>query len=488
MSVSNTHEGALRIGAVMDSLRARGDSVYCIGIGGVMMASLAFLTAEAGFPVSGSDRSTTDTTRRLEKAGIQVYPTHDAANLPADCGAVVYTVAISEDNPEYRAAIERGIPCFSRADYIGWLMTGYRHRIGVAGMHGKSTCTSLCTQVFLEAEADPTVLIGADYPPIGGAFRQGGREFFLLEACEYMDSFLDFTPTIAVLLGAELEHVDYFADLKQVIGSFEKFAGLTGRDGIVICNADDPNVTLAADRALSNGRTGRVVTFSCEDKTADVYAQDLSSEQGHPTFTLWVGGACWGRVQLSVPGRHQTYNALAAAAVGWVCGLPEEAILRGLQHFRGVSRRMEYRGEINGARVYDDYGHHPTEIRATLEGAAALVGARADGGRGRLFCVFQPHTYSRTALLYADFLSAFGAADRVCFIDIYAARETDTRGVSSAGLARDLGDKGIYAPTPSEAAAAVRAYLQPGDVAVIMGAGDVTRVSDELFPRNGQRG
>lgn len=484
MSVLNTHAGAVRIGAVMEEVHARGGSVFCIGIGGVMMASIARLTARFGFPVSGSDRTRSDTTSRLEAEGIRVYPTHDADHIPADCGAVVYTVAISEDNPEYRAAKERQIPCFSRADYIGWLMTGYRQRVGVAGMHGKSTCTSMCTRIFLEAGTDPTVLIGADYPPIGGAFRAGREDYFLLEACEYMDSFLDLSPTVAVLLGAELEHVDYFSDLEQIINSFARFAGLTGRDGVVICNADDRNVTEAAERARSAGKTGRVVTFACTDPQADVYAQDISVEQGNPTFVLWVGGENWGMVRLAVPGRHQVYNALAAIAVGWVCGLPREAILRGIEAFRGVSRRMEYRGDINGARVYDDYGHHPTEIRATLEGAVALTGTRPDGTPGRLLCVFQPHTYSRLAMLYKDFLSAFAAADKVCLLDVYAARETDIQGVSSEMLAHDLGERAVYAPDPLTAAAVVRADLLPGDVAVIMGAGDVTRVSDLLFPES----
>lgn len=492
MSVPNTHEGHERIGAVMEGIRARGGSVYCIGIGGVMMASLAILTARAGFRVSGSDRSLSDTTRRLEREGIRVFPSHDASQLPPDCGAVVYTVAISEENPEYRAAGERGIPRFSRADYIGWLMTGYRHRVGVAGMHGKSTCTAMCTQVFLQAEADPTVLIGADYPPIGGAFRLGGRDCFLLEACEYMDSFLDFCPTVAILLDAELEHVDYFRDLAQVEDSFCRFASLTGacagKDGVTVCNADNESVMRAATRALQAGGTGRVVTFSCHDAAADLYAAEVRIERGLPRFRLTVAGVEWGEVRLAVPGLHQVYNALAAAAAGWVCGLPQEAILRGLEAFCGVSRRMEYRGELNGARVYDDYGHHPTEIRATLTGAAELVGVGPDGSPGRLFCVFQPHTYSRTARLYPDFLTAFDAAQRVCFIDIYAARETDTQGVSSEGLARDLGERGLYASTPEVAAAALRSWLWPGDVAVVMGAGDVTRVSDCLFPRDGTRG
>ncbi len=491
MAVPNTHEGPARIGAVMDGVRSRGGSVYCIGIGGVMMASLAILTARAGFPVSGSDRAFaggcgSPTAQRLTAAGIRLFGDHAAAHLPPDCGAVIYTVAITEDNPEYRAAAERGIPRFSRADYIGWLMTGYHRRVGVAGMHGKSTCTSMCAQVFLDAAADPTVLIGADYPPIGGAFRLGGREMFLFEACEYMDSFLDFRPTVAVLLNAELEHVDYFRDLSQIEDSFFRFASLTGRDGVTVCNVDDACVSRAAARALAAGGTGRVVTFSAQGTAADVCAHGVQLERGLPAFTLVVDGEAWGEVCLRVPGIHQVCDALAAVAAAWVCGLARADILRGLADFTGVARRMEFRGEVRGGLVFDDYGHHPTEIRATLAGAAALVGTHPDGTPGRLLCVFQPHTYSRTARLYDDFRTAFDAADRLILLDVYAARETDTQGVSSAGLAEDIRARGRdaqYAPSPADAAAAVQAFLCPGDVAVIMGAGDVTRVSDLLCPR-----
>ena len=255
---------------------------------------------------------------------------------------------------------------------------------------------------------------------------------------------------------------------------------------MTICNADDPCISRAAERARDAGHTGRVVTFSVRDPAADVYARDIGTERGLPVFELVVAGESWGRIPMRVPGRMLIGDALAAVAAAWVSGCPRAAILRGVADFSGVSRRMEYRGEVGGGRVYDDYGHHPTEIRATLSGAAELVGTHPDGTPGHLFCVFQPHTYSRLARLYDDFRTAFDAADRVVLLDVYAARETDTQGVSSAGLAWDIRTRGhdaSYAPSPESAAAAVRAYLCPGDVAVIMGAGDVTRVSDLLCPR-----
>lgn len=482
MSTPNTHEGPARILSHLRACAAHGASVFFIGVGGVMMSSLALLTARAEHPVLGSDRARTAVTDELTREGVTVLYGHAAENIPDDCGLVVYTVAISEDNPEYTEALTRGIPCVSRADYLGALMTGYVHRVGVAGMHGKSTCTSMCAQILLDAEVDPTILSGATYAPMGGAYRLGdSKEQFLFEACEYMDSFLDFNPTVAVLLGAELEHVDYFKDMEQIIESFARYASLTGEAGVTVVNLDNPEIMESACRALSRGRTGRLVTFSAGGNTAaDLYAADIRAEGGLPCFELIYRGESWGAVRMAVPGKHQVVNALAAAAAMDACGIPREAILSGLAHYVGAGRRMEYKGDVNGARVYDDYGHHPTEVRATLEGAKALCG---EGHR--LVCVFQPHTYSRTAALYGDFLTAFDAADRVILIDIYAAREDNVYGVSSEGLARDVSaatpHKALYCPTPDDAAEAIRRIAREGDVVVVMGAGDVIKVTQALF-------
>ena len=361
-------------------------------------------------------------------------------------------------------------------------MTDYVRRVGVAGMHGKSTCTSMCAQILLDAAVDPTILSGAAYAPMGGAYRLGAsKEHFLFEACEYMDSFLDFNPTVAVLLGAELEHVDYFKDMEQIIDSFSRFASLTGADGVTVVNLDDESVMESARRALSSGMTGRVITFSAlGNPDADFTATHIRTEEGLPCFTLKAHGETWGEVRMAVPGRHQTVNALAAAAAMDACGIPAAAILSGLTHYTGAHRRMEYKGELNGARIYDDYGHHPTEVRATLEGAKALCGPK-----GRLICVFQPHTYSRTAALYGDFLTAFQAADTVALIDIYAARESNVYGVSSEGLAKDINaatpDRALYCPSPASAAETLCKLVRKGDVVVVMGAGDVIQVTKALF-------
>ncbi len=478
MSVNNTHDGPKRIGEYMNDAQ----SVFFIGVGGVMMSSLALLTAQAGYAVAGSDRSRTDVTEELRAEGIDIYYEHSADNLGEDCGLVVYTVAISSDNPEYVAAHERGIPCVSRSDFLGFLMTRYRRRVGVAGMHGKSTCTSMCAQIFMDADADPTILSGAVYPPMGGAYRIGGDEHFIFEACEYMDSFLDFHPTVAILLGAELEHVDYFKDMEQIRTSFAKFASLTGPRGVTVVNLDDPEIMESARRALKAKNTGHLVTFSIDNPKADFHAKNVSMDSGYPSFSIVAHGKVWGKVQLSVPGRFQIYNCLAAAAAADACGIDRASVMEGLEHYVGADRRMQPKGKVNGVMVYDDYGHHPTEVKATLEGAKYLCTPREDGTPGRLICTFQPHTYSRTAQLYNQFLSAFDAADRVILIDIYAARETDTCGVSSGLLAASIGDKAVYCPSPTAAAKRILQEAQPGDVIVIMGAGDVIRVTKLLLP------
>ena len=486
MSTPNTHEGAARIRSCLNACAAAGRSVFFIGIGGVMMSSLALLTHRAGHPTFGSDRTRTAVTEALEAQGLSICYGHSADNLPADCGLVVYTVAISPDTPEYIAAHARAIPCVSRADYLGALMTDYTRRVGVAGMHGKSTCTSMCAQILLDAAVDPTVLSGATYAPMGGAYCLGdSKEHFLFEACEYMDSFLDFNPTVAILLGAELEHVDYFKDMEQIIESFARFASLTGPKGVTVVNLDDENIMESAKHALQRGMTGRVITFSAEgDPAADYIARNVRMEDGLPCFEVVAYGDGKGTVAMAVPGRHQVINALAAAAAMDACGIPWEAIRSGLAHFVGAGRRMERKGEINGAVVYDDYGHHPTEIKATLEGAKAMSEARG----GRLICLFQPHTYSRTAALYGEFLTAFDAAHKALFIDIYAAREENIYGVSSEGLATDLNrgtasHKALYCPSPAEAAKTIRETAREGDVVVIMGAGDVIKVTQALFER-----
>lgn len=463
MSTPNTNFGPEKISEMLAGVR----SMFFIGIGGVNMSSLAEITQQRGYRVGGSDKTETPVTQKLENLGIEVFHTHEAAHL-AGYDAVVYTVAIPPENPEYQMAHTLGIPCISRADYLGYVMMGYERRIGISGMHGKSSCTSMCAAALNRANGDPTVLCGAVMPEFGCAYRIGGEKNFVFEACEYMDSFLSFRPNIAVVLNIEMDHVDYFKDIFQIRHSYSSFAAITGADGWAIVNDDDENVRVAMSTYV-----GHLVRFGVVSKSADWYADNIVLNNGFPEYDVFRQGdpEPTAHICLSVPGRHHIYNSLAAFVVGMVCGLDPQALAEGLTEFRGAARRMEFKGKLNGADVFDDYGHHPTEIQATISGA---LGMNYD----RVFCVFQPHTYTRTYVLWDDFVSALKTADRVLLADIYAAREINTIGISSVQLAKEIGEKAKYCADWSEVAGTLGAELREGDAVIVMGAGD----NYKLFP------
>ncbi len=463
MALQNTHFGAEQIDAMLQPAK----SIFFIGIGGINMSSLAHVTKERGYAVGGSDRTKTALTERLVSEGIAVFYGHDASNL---CGydAVVYTVAVGADNPEYCEAMRRGLPCISRSDYMGYLMRDYTRRVGISGTHGKSTTTSMCAEILMTANADPTVLSGAPLSSMGGAYRVGGHDTMVFEACEYMDSFLDFYPNVAVILNVELDHVDYFADVHQMQRSFCAFAERTGKDGVAVVNGDDPN----AVEALT-GFGGTVLTFGIDEKDLTFCATNLEERNGCFSFAVLKNGEFFCHVTLNVSGRHNVYNALASLAVADLCGVSGEDAVRGLAAFRGASRRMEYRGALRGARLFDDYAHHPTEVRTTLSGARGMT-------QGKLFCVFQSHTYSRTHALLDEFADALSLADRVLVTDIYAARERDTHGLTAESFAERIGKHATPVGSFQRAADVLSEELSPGDVAVIMGAGDVYRVFEYL--------
>ena len=462
MSIENTHYGAEAIGEMLSGAA----SIYFIGIGGINMSSLAHISHIRGYRTGGSDQMRTALTEKLEAAGIELFYSHEASHIEG-YDAVVYTVAIAPDNPEYNAALAKGIPCISRADFLGYIMTGYRYRVGVSGMHGKSTCTSMCALSFMHAGGDPTVLSGATLAEMGGAYRIGGEENFVFEACEYMDSFLDFNPNVAIILNIELDHVDYFKSITQVRRSFSDYAAITGPAGFAVVNGDDENVRLAMA-----GYAGTAVTFGLS-AGCDYMAYNIEYISGMASFDIAFRGEYAAHVTLSVPGKHNVYNALAAFAAGVICGLDPDTVAEGLSHYLGAGRRMEYKGKWNDVDVYDDYAHHPTEISVTLQGFR-------DMGFGRLFCIYQPHTYSRTAALWDDFVTALSTADRVLPVDIYAARETDTLGVSSALLAQAIGDKATYCASFEDAVAVLGAEVRPGDAIIVMGAGTVYRIFSNL--------
>lgn len=470
MSTPNTHYGYEAIGEIMR--KASKGEIFFLGAGGIMMSSLALLTKKMGFSVRGSDRSRSALTDKLENAGIEMFYSHSEANLGEKCGAVIYTVAVSPDNPEYARAQREGIACISRADYLGYIMTEYKSRVGVAGMHGKSSCTSMCAQIFLTSAerghiSDPTIVSGATYAPMGGAYCIGDNDSFIFEACEYMDSFLDFNPNVAVLLNAEMEHVDYFKSIEQIRDSFYRYASLVGKDGTVIYNVDDENTVLSAECVEANK-----ISFGLSEK-ATVRAVNIDLDRFPIEFDIEISGEHYAHVKLPSFGRHSVYNALAAAIAAMACGIEKDDILAGLALFKGAGRRMEYKGDLGGAKVYDDYGHHPTEVKATLQGAKKAC-------KGRLICAFQPHTFSRTAALAEQFKDAFDEADAVILANIYAAREENIYGITSQKLAETVGQKAVYGGDLDGVAEQIKKVAQKDDTVIVMGAGDIFKVFSKL--------
>lgn len=472
MALPNTHFGAQKIASLLEGKK----NIFFAGIGGVSMNSLAHISHLRGYNVSGYDRTPSEITHKLEKMGIKVYYEEDEAHVH-DCDALVYTVAMPADNAEYAYAGSHGIPVISRADYLGYLMTGYKNRIGVSGCHGKSTTTGMIAHVLSADGDNPTAFNGAQMKETGTVDMIGGHDHFVFEACEYMDSFLDFNPTVAVVLNIELDHVDYFKSLEQMTASFTAFMNLTGKDGCAVYNLDDPDCVRAAA-----GYCGRHVSFGRNNPAAAVYSENEEMHDGFAQFDVVEQGGARTHVKLSVPGAHMIDDALAVFAACRVSGLEAASIAEHLATYTGVCRRMERLCKTdNGAMLYSDYAHHPTEIATTLRGAREMC-------HGKLNVVFQPHTFSRTAELFDDFVDAFAdsGADEIILCDIYPARETNIYGVSSAalmGLICKKGKKCRLAKDFADAAERIDAASGEGDFIIVMGAGDVIEVADILVDK-----
>ena len=443
--------------AILDQIK----NIHFIGIGGVSMSSLAQILFKRGYAVSGSDRSSSAVLDNMSMMGIRIDHGHDAENVGM-AQAVVYTAAIPDGNPELCEARKRGIPIFTRAELLGWLMLDYRLRIGVAGTHGKSTTTSMLAMILMKADVNPTVLSGADLAAMGGSYRIGGDEYFLFEACEYKDSFLSFCPTTAIIGNVELDHTDYFPSLAAMERSFSTY--LRGSE-IAVINAND-------EAAMRTGKDydGRIVTFGI-DADAAYRAERITYNGLRCYFVLSVRGEKKGSISLSVPGRHNVLNALAACAAAMENGISFEDVSAGLALFAGAGRRFDFAGMLNGAPVYDDYAHHPSEIRATLEAAKAMD--------RRVVCVFQPHTFSRTHELFDDFVRALSAADLLCIAEIFAAREENRWNVSSSKLAAAI-DGAICLSDFDAIASWLMREVRENDLVLIMGAGDVNRLTRML--------
>ena len=447
-------------------------SVHFIGIGGISMSGLAQVLLERGFTVSGSDSARTPLTQALAEKGAHIMYGQKAANIDAGLDLVVYTAAIHPDNPELAAAVSMGIPTLTRAQLLGQMMKNYRHAVAVAGTHGKTTTTSMLAQIFMEGNLDPTVSVGGILPSIGGNIRVGKSDLFLTEACEYTDSFLSFFPTIGIILNMDADHLDYFDGIEQIRRSFAAFAALLPPDGALIINTDTPCWEQAVE-----GLSCKVITFGI-NHPADYTAADIHTDQfGHSSFTVVKDGRKTDEFRLKVPGIHNVSNALAAIAAADLLGVPEEVTIRGLAAFSGAERRFEYKGQTGGVTIIDDYAHHPTEIEATLKAAK-------DYPHKEIWCVFQPHTYSRTKALLDEFAGALSLADHVVLADIYAAREKDDGSISSADLRDKIEAKGtpcVYFPTFDEIEAWLLSHCTSGDLIITMGAGNIVKAGEHLL-------
>lgn len=448
--------------------------VYFVGIGGISMSGLAQILASEGFTVSGSDRSESASTQELQACGIKVFIGQRAENITDDIDLAVFTAAIHPDNPEYIAIHEKGIPCLNRAELLGQLMKNYRLPVAVSGTHGKTTTTSMLSEILLCANVDPTLSIGGFLPDIGSNVRVGNSGYFVAEACEYTNSFLHMFPGIGIILNIEEDHLDFFKDLADIRHSFRRFARLIPAEGTLIINSEIDNW-----EEIAHDLPCKVVTISTKPGS-DYYPTDITFDRlGHPSFTLHSPASPDGgmKISLRVPGMHNVGNALAAIAAADQLQIRSEDIARGLTAFTGTDRRFQYKGEKNGFTIIDDYAHHPTEIEATLRAAKACP-------CDRIFCVFQPHTYTRTKSLLPGFAKALSLADVVILADIYAARETDTLGISSQTLQeeiRKLGHDCLYFPTFSEIEDYLLANCRNKDLVITMGAGNVYEIGENLL-------
>ena len=443
---------------------APGRRAHLVGIGGVSMSPLAEVLHGAGMVITGSDMRESPAVEHLRSLGIPVSISHRAENL-GEAELVIRTAAVHDSNPELSAAHAQGVPVFERAQAWGAIMRGYQHALCISGTHGKTTTTSMCTHIIMAAGLDPTVMIGGTLPLLGAGHRVGKGDTIILESCEYCNSFLSFFPTIAVILNIEADHLDFFKDLEDVERSFRRFADLVPEGGRIIANRDDANTM-----ATLAGETRPVTTFGLEE--GDVHAAGLTWEKGLPTFDVVCRGEVYAHVSLKVPGLHNVKNALAAAASAMVLGVPGEAVERGLAQVRGAGRRFEHKGSFHGAEVYDDYAHHPGELEALLDTARSL-------GYERVVCAFQPHTYTRTAALFDDFVEVLKKPDVTLLAEIFAAREDNESGISSRDLAERIPGARYFATLP-EVTAALRELARPGDLILTVGAGDVYTVGEAL--------
>ena len=447
-------------------------NVHMIGIGGVSMSGIAEILVNWGFSVSGSDRSDSETLHVLRNAGIKIYVGHNAKNIEgADC--VVYTAAIHPDNPEFVHAKELGIPLIERSTFLGELTRCYKNTIAVSGTHGKTTTTSLVSLCFIEAQKDPSIQVGAMLKELNGNYRVGNSENFIIEACEYVESFLKFSPKAEIILNIDNDHLDYFKTFENIKNAFVKYVKLLPDDGLLVINGDDKNCLDLPQYTKCN-----IIKYGINNKDTNFYADNISFDNdGFPSFDVFKNNEFYCTIKLSVPGKHNILNALACTCLCDYYGIDKKSIENALSKFTGADRRFEFKGKVNGASIYDDYGHHPTEIAATANALKQKTYRQS-------WVVFQPHTYSRTKNLLKDFARALLGFDNIIITDIYAAREDNIYNISAEDLVKEiekLGRKAIYIPRFDDIVKYIKERAMPNDIVLTLGAGTVTNIGPMLL-------
>ena len=448
--------------------------IHFIGIGGISMSGLARVLLMEGFKISGSDLTSSSITEELEDLGAMIVYEHVASNVTPGTDCVVYTAAINPNNEELLVAKKESIPLITRAQLLGQIMRNYQTPIAVAGTHGKTTTTSMISTILLKGNLDPTISVGGILPLINGNIRVGQSDIFITEACEYTNSFLDFNPKISIILNIEEDHLDFFKDLDHIMNSFTSFARKLPADGTLIINGEIENYFLITENLDCN-----VVTYGLSGDFNYTATNITHNEMAHASFDLIKNGHFAGRISLSVPGEHNVSNALASIATAQLLGLSAGEITSSLASFTGTHRRFEYKGNFNGVDVIDDYAHHPTEVAATL-------GAVAHYPHKELWCVFQPHTYTRTKALFDDFVEVLSGVDHLILTDIYAAREKNTIGITSLDLLDKIKEKGTdvyYFSSFEKAEEFLQKKCLSGDLLITMGAGNVVNIGENLLKK-----
>ncbi|MDF2885005.1 MAG: UDP-N-acetylmuramate/alanine ligase [Clostridiaceae bacterium] len=441
--------------------------VHFIGIGGISMSGLAEILLQKGYKVSGSDMKASEITFKLQSMGAEIYIGHKAENV-LNSNLVVYTAAISQDNEELVNAKKLNIPLMSRAEFLGKIMKGHKYNVAVSGTHGKTTTTSMLSHMAIHADLDPTILVGGELDLINGNVKTGNSEYFITEACEYKKSFLSFFPFIGIILNIDADHLDFYKNLDEIEDAFYNFAKLIPNNGYLIANNEDSRIQNIIKKVNCNK-----ITFGLT--SGDFTAENIAFDSvGNATFDVVLKGAIIGKVHLNVPGKHNILNALASLSSAYVLKIPIDSAIKGLETFGGTHRRFEIKGVKNGITVIDDYAHHPTEIKATLSAALNFP-------HNKIFCVFQPHTYSRTFTLLNDFSKSFFNVDTLLLADIYAAREKDMGIISSKVLGdkiRELGVKCINFNDFNSIVEYLKKEVSSGDIILTIGAGDIDIVGD----------